>query len=106
MAKRSNPFAGDGKASGIRKAHIGLTSNESVRVEAHTRRKPVRDAAKKLLGVGKLLQEKEADNAFSGSQEQFSSPQGPQAVSGLQRPGDRPVNHLKGAISLMNRSRV
>lgn len=99
MAKRSNPFRGDGKASGVRAGMSGkgAGSNSAVMVTAHMRKRPVRNIR---------VEDQNPDNAFSASAGQFDTPQGAQTVMGLQRPGDKPANHLKGAISLLNRSRV
>lgn len=97
MAKRGNPFRADGKASGISKGMKGHPSAESVRVLAHTRRKPVRNIR---------VEDQNPDNAFAASASEFDTPQGAQTVMGLRGPSEKPANHLKGAISLLNRGRA
>lgn len=106
MAKRSNPFTGDGKASGITKGMTSHPSGKAVQVTAHERKRPVRRIhPSKLEPGGPEADVREADNAFAGAAVDAAG-LGEQERSGLQRPGEKQVNHLKAAIGLMNRSRV
>lgn len=68
-----------------------MAKPSSVTVIAHTRKKPVRN---------KRVEDHNADNAFAAQESQFV----------VERPGHASsidgVNHLAGAISLLNRKRV
>ena len=76
--------------------------NESVRVTAHERKRPAKDAKGPARGLGQLSSDQIADNAFLGLRDQTDSPSA--IVGGL---GGAPaVNHLKAAIGLMKRRRA
>lgn len=107
MAKRGNPFSGDGPSSKAAFSGKGAGSNSAVKVTAHERKRPVRRIhPSKLEPNGPEASVHEADNAFAADTSQFNTPQGSQTVMGLRGPSERPANHLKGAISLLNRGRA
>ncbi len=105
--KRGNPFTGDAPASKKAWSHGTLEGHSSVYVEAHTRKKPVKTARgvaeREHPAIAQTIREDVVDNKFDN---QFDEPSGPQSTSGLQRPGEPQVNHLKAAIGLINRKRV
>lgn len=102
MAKRGNPFTGDGRLGRTAWNSKG-GSNSAVKVTAHERKRPVR-AHIGPKTVAQNVQERLVDSMFGG--EVSGDPTGAQNVSGLQRPGEKQVNHLAGAIGLLNRKRV
>lgn len=105
MAKaRGNPFTGDGRLD-RRAFDKGLDgARDTVKVLEHTRRKPLKRAhPSKLQPGGPEAEVREADNLFDDTGQ---NPMGEQSRSGLQRPGDKQVNHLKGAIGLLNARRA
>jgi hypothetical protein len=76
--------------------------NTSVKVTAHERKRPARNARGPADGLGQLVSDQLADNAFLGLRDTTDSPSA--IVGGLE--GCPPVNHLKAAIGLMSRKRV
>ncbi len=94
MAKRGNPFTSDAPANRKAWTRGTLDGQSAVKVAAHERKRPVRN---------KRVEDQNPDNSFAAAAE---GPTGAQNVSGLQRPGDKAVNHLAGAVALLNRKRV
>ena len=90
------------KSGGKMVSHPG--DDESVRVLAHTRKKPARNAEgpeRIIPGRKQNLGDQLADNAFMGLRETGThSP----ITGGLA--GEPAVNHLKAAVGLLNRKRT
>lgn len=110
--KRSNPFSADGSMS--KAAWKANTTNEAVKVTAHERKRPIRQArgpanvAQTLrdggehVGYGRIG-EPVSDNAFHS--EAIEEPQGQQRfTAGLV--GEKSINHLKAAIGLIRKGRA
>ena len=76
--------------------------NTSVRVEAHYRKKPARNAVGSAPTTAQHTSEQIADNAFGilPVMEETNSP----ITGGLS--GEPTVNHLKAAVGLLNRKRA
>ena len=73
---------------------------ESVRVTAHERRKPTRNATGPAHGLGQTATDDLAEN----SKMTEMSDRG--VLSGLRGPGGGEVNHLRAAVGLLRRSRA
>ena len=74
--------------------------SESVRVLAHTRRKPAKNATGPAHGLGQTTSDQLADNALMSEMPDRG------VLSGLRGPGESEVNHLAASIGLLNRRRV
>lgn len=86
------------KHSGKMVSHPG--DSTSVRVMAHTRKKPARNAQGPAKGLGQLASDAIADNVSA----QEMPNEG--VLNGLRGPGQSEVNHLAASIGLLNRRRV
>ncbi len=104
--KRGNPFTGDGPANRKAWSTGTLQGQDSVRVAAHERKRPVRahlgPQKKEHAAMAQTVDERIVDNSFAGAG--LESQAGPQNVTGLA--GEPQINHLKAAVGLLNRRRV
>ena len=75
--------------------------NTAVRVIAHERKRPARNATGPVQSTAQLTTDQLADNAFMAVPE---SGRDSPSVNGLV--GEPAVNHLKASIGLLNRKRV
>jgi hypothetical protein len=76
------------------------TSHESVKVIAHERRKPAKNATGPVQSIAQRASDQLADNVLMGEMPNRG------VTSGLRGPGEGDVNHLAASIGLLNRRRV
>lgn len=77
---------------------------ESVKVIAHERKRPARNAVGLAIPTGFMATDQLADNAFERLNDDGATDSSRALVGGLA--GEPAVNHLKAAVGLLNRKRA
>ena len=84
--------------TGMMVSHPG--DNTSVKVLAHERRKPTRNAVGPARGLGQTVTDDLAENSKMTEMPDRG------VLSGLRGPGESEVNHLRAAVGLLNRRKA